>query len=28
MKNWYTENSKWLIPTITFLGGVLFGLYV
>ena len=23
MKNWYTENSKWLLPTITFLLGII-----
>jgi hypothetical protein len=28
MKNWYTENSKWLLPSLAFLGGILFGLYV
>ena len=28
MNNWYTENSKWLLPTLAFLGGILFGLYV
>ena len=28
MKNWYSENSKWLLPTLAFLGGILFGLYV
>ena len=28
LKNWYTENSKWLLPTLGFLGGILFGLYV
>jgi hypothetical protein len=28
MKNWYSENSKWLIPTITFLGGIVLGFYI
>lgn len=28
MKNWYSENSKWLLPTITFLGGLLLGFYL
>ena len=28
MNNWYTENSKWLLPTLAFLGGILFGHYV
>ena len=23
MKNWYTENCKWLLPTITFLLGII-----
>jgi len=28
MKNWVTENSKWLYPTITFIGGMLLGFYL
>jgi hypothetical protein len=28
MKNWYQENSKWLLPTITFIGGLLLGFYL
>lgn len=28
MKNWYTDNSKWLLPTITFFGGLLLGFYL
>ena len=28
MKNWITENSKWLYPTITFIGGMLLGFYL
>ena len=28
MKNWYSENSKWLVPTITFIGGILLGFYL
>ena len=28
MKNWFTENSKWLYPTITFFGGALIGFYL
>lgn len=28
MKDWYQENSKWLLPTITFIGGLLLGFYI
>ena len=28
MKNFWTDNSKWLIPTITFIGGLLLGFYL
>ena len=28
VKNWFTENSKWLYPTITFFGGLLLGFYL
>lgn len=26
--NWLKENSKWLYPTITFIGGLLLGFYL
>lgn len=28
MKNWVTENSKWLYPTVTFIGDLLLGFYL
>lgn len=28
MKDWIKENSKWLYPTITFIGGLLLGFYL
>jgi hypothetical protein len=28
MKNWIVDNSKWLYPTITFIGGLLLGFYL
>ena len=28
MKNWLKENSKWFYPTVTFIGGLLLGLYL
>ena len=28
MKNFWIDNSKWLIPTITFIGGLLLGFYL
>ena len=28
MKDWWTSNSKWFIPTISFIGGLLLGFYL
>lgn len=28
MKNWYKENSKWFLPSLTFIGGLLLGFYL
>ena len=27
MKNWFTDNSKWLLTVVSFIGGVLFGVF-
>jgi hypothetical protein len=28
VKDWWGNNSKWFIPTISFIGGLLFGFYI
>ena len=27
MSDWIKENSKWLLPVVTFIGGILIGVY-